>query len=198
MMTWTSSVWDIGHAIQSDRFEGTIGAIFLSPAHRLALLLGHGLAGLLVLLPSVMFLGSIGVVLGARFDIASPVALLLAVLALVISSVGTGIMLASIFVLSRRANLLANAIQHPVHLLGGFMVPRADLPGWLSTVSSALPVAHAVDALRAASLSGASVSTVMPMIVPALLLSLGFALLGALGLRRVEHAAKRSGQLELY
>jgi ABC-2 type transport system permease protein len=198
MMTWTASVWGIGHAIQDDRYEGTIGAIFLAPVNRLALLLGHGVAELLILLPSVLMLGGIGLTLGARFSVGSPVALLLAVLALVISSVGTGILLAALFVLSRRANLTANAIQHPVHLLGGFMVPRAELPGWLSTVSGALPVAHAVDALRAAALSSASVATVLPLVGASLALSLTCALIGALGLRRVEHAAKRSGQLELY
>jgi ABC-2 type transport system permease protein len=198
MMTWTGSVWGIGHAIQDDRYEGTIGAIFLAPASRLALLLGHGLAQVLILLPSVVVLGALGLALGARFTVASPMALVLAVLALVVSSLGTGILLAAVFVLSRRANLLANAIQHPVHLLGGFMVPRADLPGWLGTVSGVLPVAHAVDALRAAALHGASLTVVLPMVGMALFLSFAAAMLGALGLRRVEHAAKRSGQLELY
>jgi ABC-2 type transport system permease protein len=198
LITMTGAVWGIGHAIQDDRYEGTIGAIFLSPASRIAILLGHGLGQCVILVPSVVVLGLLAVALGARFDVGSYPAVVLALLATVISSIGTGILLAAVFVLSRRANLMANAIQHPLYLLGGFMVPRSELPGWLGSVSEMLPLAHAVDATRASMLTGASLRDIAPAVSVSLALTITFALIGALGLRRVEHAAKRTGQLELY
>jgi ABC-2 type transport system permease protein len=89
-------------------------------------------------------------------------------------------------------------IQHPVYLLGGFVVPRDALPGWLRPFSDALPFGHVVDALRAATLSGAALGDIAGELGWSLGISALCALAGALLMRRVEHAAKRSGQLELF
>ena len=68
---------------------------------------------------------------GARFAISDPLAVLAAGVTMVVASLAVGFTLAGAFVLTRRANLLANVIQHPVYLLGGFVVPRDALPDWL-------------------------------------------------------------------
>jgi ABC-2 type transport system permease protein len=119
-------------------------------------------------------------------------------LALVVASLAMGILLAAFFVLSRRANLMANFIQHPINLLAGFIIPRAELPGWLRPFSDVLPIAHAVDAFRASTLAGASLVDIGGTLIWSLSLSGAFVLIGTLGIRRIEHAAKRTGQLELF
>jgi ABC-type multidrug transport system permease subunit len=126
------------------------------------------------------------------------VAIAAASAALLAASVGTGLLLAAFFVLSRRANLMANVVQHPISLLAGFIVDRSELPGWLHVVSDCLPVAHALDAFRASTLTGASFSNVAESVALAFGLAVVYALIGAYGTRRVEHAAKRGGQLDLF
>jgi len=170
----------------------------MSPANRIAIIIGHGIGGLIFLLPSMAVVALLGWLTGADLDIAHPLAAAIGLLTLVTASLAMGILLAAFFVLSRRANLMANFIQHPVNLLGGFIIPRAELPDWLYRLSSALPIAHAVDAFRASTLSGASVSDISGPVAWSLGLSALFALVGAMGIRRIEHAAKRSGQLELF
>jgi hypothetical protein len=61
-----------------------------------------------------------------------------------------------------------------------------------------VPAGHAVDALRASALSAATLGDIVRPLAWALGLAVLYALLGFAGLRRIEHAAKRSGQLELY
>jgi ABC-2 type transport system permease protein len=194
----TSAVWETGSSIETERWEGTIAALFLSPASRIAVIAGYGLGGLLFLVPSLLVVALLGVVTGATLDVASPLAATLSALLLLLSALALGFLLAAFFILSRRANLMANVIQHPLYLLGGFIVPRGEFPGWLHTLSQGLPIAHAVDAFRLSTLRGGSVSDVAPALFASAIASAACLSVGILGIRRVEHAAKRSGQLDLY
>jgi ABC-2 type transport system permease protein len=197
-LTWSASVWGAGSAIDDERVEGTIAALFLSPASRVAVIAGAGLAGLIFLIPALLILLVLGFATGAELSFGSIVAIAAASAALLAASVGTGLLLAAFFVLSRRANLMANVVQHPISLLAGFIVDRSELPGWLHVVSDCLPVAHALDAFRASTLTGASFSNVAESVALAFGLAVVYALIGAYGTRRVEHAAKRGGQLDLF
>lgn len=193
-----SAVWSSGSAIEEERYEGTIAALFLSPASRIAVVFGHGLGGTVFMLPSFAVVVLLGIVTGADLNIASPAAAVLSALALLVASLSLGFLLAVFFVLTRRANLMANVIQHPLYLLSGFIVPRGELPGWLATVSNALPLAHAVDAFRACTLTAATLNDVMPQLLGAVGTSVVCLALGTCGMQRMEHAAKRSGQLDLF
>jgi ABC-2 type transport system permease protein len=115
-----------------------------------------------------------------------------------VGSLACGFAFSGLFVLSRRGNLLANFLQAPIYLLAGFIVPRSSLPSFLQPLAGALPVTHAVDALRASTLAGAGLGGTSPELLLALITSAAFALVGAFALRRVEDAAKRAGALDLY
>lgn len=198
LLIWQSTIWSSGYAIQSERSEGTIAALFLAPASRAAVVAGYGLGSLMRMLPSVVTILIVGVATGARLEVADPLALLGAVVVLLAASLATGFAFAGLFILSRRANVLANFLQLPIWVLSGLMVPRADLPALLHPLSNALPISHAIDALRASSLTGAGLGETAGSLLLGLALSTLYAAIGAVTLRRVEHAAKRSGQLDLY
>lgn len=198
LLVWGATIWAGGYAIEWERSTGTIAALLLSPASRVAVVLGYGLGGIVWLLPGFAMVALLALATGARFDVATPLAPLLAVATLVVGAVAVGFALASLFVLSRRANVLANFLQTPVYLLAGFAVPRQELPGWLRPLSDALPVSHAIDALRASSLRGAGVGEIGGEVGWALLTAAVFGLVGIGGLRRVERVAKRGGELEFF
>lgn len=198
LITWTATIWSSGYAIEYERAEGTIAALFLSPASRVATIVGYGLGGFVWLLPALALVAALGVATGARLHVADPLALAAAGLVLPVTSLATGFALAGLFILSRRANLLANFLQLPGTLLSGFLVPRESLPGWLRPLSDALPAGHAVDALRASALGAATLAETRGALGAAMALSGLYATIGFLALRRVEDAAKRSGQLDLY
>jgi ABC-2 type transport system permease protein len=198
LITWTSTIWASGYAIEYERSGGTSAALFLSPASRVAVILGYGLGSLLWMLPALVVVALLALATGARFSVADPLAPIAAMAAVVVASLATGFAFASLFVLSRRANLVANFLQLPIYLLAGFIAPREALPDWLRPLSDALPVSHAIDALRAGALHGASLAEIAAPLAMTLATSAAFAIVGAISLRRVEYAAKRSGQLDLY
>lgn len=193
-----SAVWETGSTIEKERYEGTIAALFLSPANRLAVIAGHGLGGLVFLFPSLAVVALLGFAIDVDLNIGSPIAAAAAGFMLLMAALALGFLLAAFFVLTRRANLMANVIQHPLALLGGFIAPRDEFPGWLHALSQGVPLAHAVDAFRISTLSGGSLADIAPALLGCAVTSAACVLLGVLGIRRVEHAAKRSGQLDLY
>ena len=198
LITWSSTIWSSGYAIEHERHEGTVGALFLSPASRAAVVVGYGLGSLVWLLPSFLVTIAIGLATGARLHVADPLALAGAAAALLVASLATGFAFAGLFVLSRRGNLLANFLQLPIYLLAGFLVPRSRLPDWLHPLSDAIPASHAMDALRASSLGGATLHGITGQLVLAFGTAALYALVGWISLRRVEYVAKRAGQLDLY
>ncbi len=198
MITWGSSIWSSGYTFEAERYEGTIGALFLSPASRVAVIAGYGLGSLLWLLPSFVLVTLLGVLTGARPHIANPLAAASAVLTLLGVSLATGFAFAGLFVLSRRANVLANFLQAPVFLLAGVQVPRNTLPHWLLPLSDAIPASPAIDALRASTLHDAGLAAIARPVAFALGTAAIYVLVGLVSLRRVEDAAKRSGDLDLY
>ncbi|MGI8826593.1 MAG: ABC transporter permease [Chloroflexota bacterium] len=198
LVTWTSTVWASGYALEFERYEGTSGALFLSPASRAAVVAGYGLGSFLWFLPSFAVLVLLGVVTGARLHVADPLALGLAALSLVVSSLAVGFTFAGLFILSRRGNMIANFVQQPIYLLAGFLVPLDSLPHWVRPISNALPVTHAVAALRQSALAGATLRQAGPQIGLALVTAAAYWVVGLIALRRVEHVAKRAGQLDLY
>lgn len=195
---WSGTIWSSGYAIEYERSEGTAAALFLSPASRVAVIAGYGLGGFVWMLPSFVTMALLGFATGARFNVADPLAAGCAVLAMLTGSLATGFALAGLFILSRRANLLANFLQRPGELLAGALFPRDLLPGPLYALSNCLPVSHAIDALRGSLLGAATLRDTLPAIGLTLAVSAVCALVGALSLRKVEHAAKRSGDLDLY
>jgi ABC-type multidrug transport system permease subunit len=198
LVCWSSSVWWTGYAIENERWEGTIAALFLSPASRIAVVAGHGIGGLLFLLPSFAMIALMGAITGAQLNVESFAAVAASSIALILASLAMGFLLASFFILTRRANLMANIIQHPLYLVGGFMVPRTELPWLLFLVSEMMPIAHAVDAFRASTIAGASFADVAGSLVGVVATSALFVIVGFFGIRKVEHAAKRAGQLDLF
>lgn len=197
-ITWNSMIWSSGYAVEYERSEGTIAALFLSPASRVAVIAGYGLGGFVWMLPSFVVVALLGVATGARFRVADPLAVLAAVAALLLGSLATGFALAGLFILSRRANLLANFLQRPGELLSGALFPRESLPGPLHALSNGLPVSHALDALRASTLGAATLREILPAVAVTFAISGAYALVGIVSLRKVEHAAKRTGDLDLY
>ena len=124
------------------------------------------------------------------------IAALVALVALVGASFALGYALAGFFVLTRRANLLANSLQSPIFLLSGMLVPVAALPGPLRPLASVFPISDGMTALRAALLGGAGLGDIGGPLLRLLLMSAVLVLAGTLLLGRVEHDAKRGATLD--
>lgn len=194
----SSSIWTSGYAIEWERDEGTSGSLFLSPASRSAVIAGYGLGSFLWFLPSFVAVALLGLVTGARLVVSNPWVALLGGLSLAVSSLAMGFAFASLFILSRRGNLIANVMQPPLLLLAGFVVPIPSLPFWVQWVSNAIPITHALQAFRLAVLTGAGWSPVRDDLLLSFGVSLVYIVAGIVSLARMEYVARGLGQLDLY
>lgn len=195
---WNSTVWGSGYAFQHERDLQTIGAVMLAPISRPAFVLGHGVATFVFWgVPSQLLGFTVAVLLGARFSIHHPIAVLVSFLTVYIASLAIGFGFSALFILSRQANMLANFLQTPIYLLAGFLVPRSVLPDWLYPVTNVLPIAHALDALRATALTGAGFSDIWRSLAAWIGGCVGFFIIGLWGLRRVDRVSRRLGTLDL-
>lgn len=195
---WGATVWACGFGLQMEAHAGTLGPIYASPASRLAAVTGYGVGNFVWSLPSMVSLLVVGLAFGAEFQIANPGLAIVAIGMVYLSALSIGIACGGLFILSRQANSLANFLQTPIYLLAGFYFPRSVLPDWLEPLGAVLPIAHAVDALRAATLAGAGWREVAPELAMTLGGCALFLAIGILSMRRVEHAVRRSGDLNLF
>ncbi len=194
---WSSTVWGSGNAIQSEVYEGTISSVIAAPGRISAVITGHGVGSIVFGLPAIVVSVVVGIGFGADFDIRHPLAAAVSLFAVYTCCLCIGLAFGGLFVLTRQSNAMSNFLQAPVYLLAGFFVPRSALPEWLQKVSDVLPIAHAIDALRATALTGASLSDVADQLGAAAGTSVLFLLAGLWGLHRLDDVVRRRGTLDL-
>lgn len=186
MGVWSATSTTASSALQSERRQGTLELLVAAPA-RLPL----------VVLPIALSMATIGLyslvatLLWGRLAFGIPISLhdtvgfVCAVLAIVIAIGLIGFLQAIMMVRYRSAWAVGAALELPVWLLCGFLVPLSQLPAWVRPVSWALPPTWGVYALRAAALGGSPWLD----IVLCLVLGGGYAILAtALSYRLVDSA----------
>ncbi len=160
-----------------ERTSGTLERLLTMPMHKLDLLLGYALAfGLVAVVQAAaattLLLAGLGVDAAGPAWLLGGVAVLVAVLG---SSLG---LLVSAFARSEfQAVQFLPAVVLPQFLLCGLIVPRDSLDGVLRTISDALPLSYAVEAIREATASASVTDT----LVTDLAVVAGCALLALLG-----------------
>lgn len=194
---WSATVWGSGNAIQSEVYEGTIRSVIAAPGRISAVITGHGIGSIVFGLPAIVVSVAVGIGFGADFDIRHPLAAAVSLVAVYACCLCIGLAFGGLFVLTRQSNAMSNFLQAPIYLLAGFFVPRSALPEWLQRVSDVLPIAHAIDALRATALTGASLSDVADELGAAAGTSVLFLLAGLWGLHRLDDVVRRRGTLDL-
>ncbi|HEX6242388.1 MAG TPA: ABC transporter permease [Polyangiales bacterium] len=113
-----------------------------------------------------------------------------------LAAAGTALLTSALFALSSQVRTFQNAINGPLYLLGGVLVPVSYLPAWLSPLSPFVFFSWAADLLRASFVAGPPAH---PLLSLAAIAALG-ATTGALGwlcLGRMLDRLRRQGTLGL-
>ncbi|MBM4371399.1 MAG: ABC transporter permease, partial [Deltaproteobacteria bacterium] len=143
--------------VRYDQMVGTLDAMLATPAPLGRLVLGSGAYPLCKALLRLMLY----LVLGYAFSGTSPdegALLLLLILPLTFLGFGAlGVVSAALTLVVKRGEPVG-AFAAVSFLVAGTLYPVETLPGWCQAVASVLPLTHAIDATRAALLSGASLA----------------------------------------
>lgn len=193
---WGATIWGAGSVMRSERREGTLAAIVVRPSSLPLILAGKSststlqtalLIGLSVFVTALIF--------GHRLTLARPVEFAGVLLLAVISASILGLMLGCLFVLTRAAQRISEALTYPIFIVGGLMVPLSLLPAWIRPVSWLVSLRWGGDLLRSA-MTGSATRTSDWLWL--LLTSFAYLLLTRYAFAAVLRRARREGTLELY
>ena len=194
MGVWSQTSVSASSALQRERWQGTLELVVGTPTHFAFVLLPITIAmatmGIYSMAATLLwgrFLFGIGV------HIVHPFLFVLAVPATILAIGMLGFLLSVTVVRYRTAWALGNALEYPVWLVCGFLVPLTLFPGWVRPISWALAPTWGVDAIREAALGGS------PFREIAFCVGLGalYAILGTLLIETVLSSARRSATLSL-
>jgi ABC-2 type transport system permease protein len=156
MGVWSATSTTASAALQQERRQGTLELLVASPT-----------PFPLVVVPITISMATIGLwslvatllwgrfVFGIDIQIVNLFAFVCAVLVTVAAIALVGFLLAVTAVRYRSAWALGTALELPVWLICGFLVPLSLLPAWVRPISWALPPTWGVAAVKAGALGGA-------------------------------------------
>jgi ABC-type multidrug transport system permease subunit len=153
-----SSVFSVCQTTDSEKQQGTMEHLLVSPTSRLALYLGRGLIPIGISLATV----AVGLTYAALFfGVAIPAsslpALAVSVVLTAFAMVAFGLLLGGVALYLRTSLILGNIFLFIGLLLAGVNLPLSDLPPALQYAGYALPLTWGLSAIRAA-LAGGSLA----------------------------------------
>lgn len=185
-----------GASFDSERWQGTLEAVLLSPANRVAILLGGALANavnyiwvLIALVLSWVFIIHVNILVTDFF------ALVLSLVLSYLAMVALGMCLETADIYSRRGSILTGWLQEPVMFLSGQVFPLQSMPGFLLPFSYLLPLTFGLIAVRLTLLGGASMLNVATALAALASMTIIFFTLSMLLANYAERRAKQKATL---
>jgi ABC-2 type transport system permease protein len=149
---WSSLLFISGNSINVERWSGTLETLVGVPTPLNVIVLGKNLANVIQSLSSmILSYLVISLLLGYTLTIAEPLLFTISLLLTVVAFMSFALIIAPVFVINPGVQQFQNAMEFPIYLLCGFLVPIAMLPGWALPISYILPPFWAARALHMSS-----------------------------------------------
>ncbi|GAA2593765.1 ABC transporter permease [Actinomadura fulvescens] len=139
----------VGFGLIADLRSGVVERLRVTPASRVALLLGRVLRDTLVLTVQAVMLVAAGLAMGLRAPAAGLAAGLVLVVLLAVACASLSYVLALMTRSEDAFAPLLSAVTLPLMLLSGMLLPMSMAPRWLDVVSHFTPFRYVVEAVRA-------------------------------------------------
>jgi ABC-2 type transport system permease protein len=158
-----SSVFSVCQTTDSEKQQGTMEHILVSPANRMALYFGRGVVPILISLGTVSVALTYAVVLfHVPFAASSILSLAVSIVLTAFAMVGFGLLLGGVALYLRTSIILGNIFLFLGLLLSGANFPLTNLPLPLQYIGRILPLTWGIAAVRAG-LNGAPLSQLLPL-----------------------------------
>jgi ABC-2 type transport system permease protein len=167
-----------------ERETGTLEQIMVTPIEPAILLFGKCLPFIVFGLIDVCAILLLGSVLFAVPIRGSLVVVGLGTFLYLFSTLGIGILIATLSKSQQQAMLGALAFMLPTMMLSGFMSPIASMPGWLQAVTWVIPMRHFIEILRGCLLKAATFADLMPQMIALLILGVSILTISVILFRR--------------
>ena len=195
---WLNMVlWSVGGELRAEQRRGTLESNWMTPAPRLAILLGSGLNQMIVsVIPVFASLAVCSAAWGVRFAVTPLVGLVF--LASTIAMFGMALAFASLVLFLKELNAAVFFLRGVFMVFCGLTSPLSVLPPWMRAVSKAMPLTYSIDLVRRLSLAGASYADVAHDFWILIAFAAVLIVAGCLAFLIIDRAVKRSGTLGQY
>lgn len=167
--SFIQSAWQSSYSL---RISGALELLYLSPANRLAVLLGNSIASLLGSI-WIVFIFTIGTLIVFPKSLTiSFIPLVFSVVLLFITAISWGVFLHSLFLYSRDSGFLFTIFQDPVEMFTGAKMPFDFMPLWARVIGSILPLTYVITVIRKLLMNGTAIYSLKAEIGLSLLISL--------------------------
>jgi len=193
-----NGIYGVTMTVGRERNEGTLIYLIGSPANRLVIFLGRATFNILDGMLAVLLGFTWGVLLlGLDLSAANLPGLALTILLTTASTCGLGLLMGSLSLVALEVMFVNNTVYFLLLLFSGANIPLDKLPGWMQTISAALPLTRGIQAARLL-VAGASLAEVWPLLAGELAVGLVYALAGFTLFSWFEAQARRRGTLEAF
>jgi ABC-2 type transport system permease protein len=185
-----------GASFDAERWQGTLETVLLSPANRVAILLGGALANAInyVWMLVALVLSWI-VFMRVNILVTDYLALIMSLVLSYIAMVALGMCLETADIYSRRGSIFTAWLQEPVMFLSGQIFPLQSMPTFLLPFSYLLPLTFGLMAVRLTLFGGASMYSVAIPLAALAAMSVVFFTLSRLLVNYAERRAKAKATL---
>jgi len=153
MGMWGNTLYASGFSIQSDRWWGTVDAIFSAPSPLIWIIGGRTIWNAFIGIVNGLFvLVAAMVIFQTPLEVADFWLFMLAFVLTLLSLAALGMLFSAAFVLTRSAQVLTNGLEFPIYVGTGSMFPIFLLPYWTHPLSYSLAPTWGIDAIRYAAL----------------------------------------------
>lgn len=152
---WANSLFSSSSSVSFDRINGTFEPMLGSGTRIIYILVGRSLWSTLIGLLNAFAVFAIAeVMFGAGMNIHNPILFFLALLMTMLSLSSVGLLISTLFVLTRKGGTISSVLEYPIYVMSGALVPISMLPVWMQPVSLTLAPTWGVDAIKYSALAG--------------------------------------------
>lgn len=193
-----SGIYGMTMSVGGDRDSGTLGYILGTPANRLVVFMGRAFMNILDGALGVVIAFFWGVTLmGLDLSNTNIPGLALTTAITTMSTCGLGLLMGCLSLITVNVMFVNNFVYFLLLIFSGANIRLAEVPVWVQSVSSVLPLTRGISAARLL-VQGASLADVTPLLLGELAIGLAYALLGYLLFAVFEVEAKKRGTLEVF
>jgi len=181
-----------------ERTFGTLEFVYMTPANRLAFIMGNAVSSLLEgMWLFAVFAAGIFALNADAYKVNIPCASLGIVLLIVLSMLW-GMLLNALFLFSRDSSFLFTVLEEPMEIFAGIKVPAVVFPVWAKAVSAVFPLTYIAEMLRRIFIRGDGFMEIKGFVLVSILIGLIMLTVTVVCLRLGEQYAKKTGNMALF
>ena len=197
-MSFFRSVVQSAWRFSQERQSGTLEYIYLSPASRLAVLIGNAMSSVFESSVVMFVFGALTIFYNKASLKVNVIGTLVVLPIFVVMALFWGVFINACFLYSRDTDFLFTILEEPMEIFSGVKVPVMIFPGWARLISCIFPLTYALEALRQVTLNNSDPGVIKTTIIISIIIIVVLFIITLLTIRIVEKHVRKTGNIILF